>query len=752
MPATELISNDLFLMLKSRFPSIKLGNDQGMSTVNPKEAVYFDFDFVINGEKLASISVSIAEDGVMKLFYSKDILQNQNNIVKEKWFDFLRDMRKFAKKKLLSFEPSDIAKKNLDKRDYEQMSAEARRTKSEEDKMNESKLFGSSKSSYQTLENTRLIIRHSQKVNEESVGSRTRHISAIFVENGNGERFQYPFNHLAGARAMMRHVANGGNPYDSFGQYIVGLSEQVYNLRKFNSLMHRNAFVENTQLSNIADAARQKTLGIKKTLERVQSQSGYENIKENFAGYERKQLDDATIESLKNMFTIQQFNEELVELFPYITDLLESGSGDKPEHPDTDQDDKRWDDAEKANGDEDMEEAKPFVKGDDPKTSDYSDSDAADEPVDMKARRDDSYELMKAIDSVPLIKMEPFSKDAITKAIDGQQAQIKTLRQAAAENPKDKKAQYAVEKAEARLGLLQARLATADPKADSTVTKNALTIEHLATHVKDDRISLLLSRISDDYPSMSTEEKKEVNMLIRKMMSKVKLVPMFASEGTTFEELESMLDKEETSIESTQTTETTDLEAAYEALLDKTISEKSELLSTDNDVKSRAIEALNELMAQHFPVGTNGMNAIESLRGIIDDATLFQEFKAMSKEDSDICVRPAIMQWIESNAPDLVGQIDTGDMKPVKAPKENDESEVDNEPKEDSALNEVEEFVKSLYDRHTGRFPRGETGVLASVEKKFGEKAVNHAHTIIETLKQSFDENIMRMRKLAGVS
>mgnify|MGYP003342801512 CR=1 FL=1 len=64
----------------------------------------------------------------------------------------------------------------------------------------------------------------------------------------------------------------------------------------------------------------------------------------------------------------------------------------------------------------------------------------------------------------------------------------------------------------------------------------------------------------------------------------------------------------------------------------------------------------------------------------------------------------------------------------------------------------VDEYVKSLYDRNTGRFPRGETGVLSSVGKKFGDSAVPVAQSVIENLKQSFDDNIMRMRKLAGVS
>ena len=223
MPTTNLISNDLLLKLKSQFPSVKMGNIDGMSTVDPKEAVFFDFDFIVKGEKIASVSISIAEEGTLKIFYSKDILNDQNDVVKNKWFNFLKDMRMFAKKNLLSFNPSDIAKKNLDKRDYEQMSAEARPNKPEEDKMNESSLYGSTKSSYQKLENARLIIRHSQKVQEETANSRTRNIDSIYVENAAGERFRYPFNHLSGARAMMRHVANGGNPYDNFGQYIVGL-------------------------------------------------------------------------------------------------------------------------------------------------------------------------------------------------------------------------------------------------------------------------------------------------------------------------------------------------------------------------------------------------------------------------------------------------------------------------------------------------------------------------------------------------
>jgi glycosyltransferase involved in cell wall biosynthesis len=52
MSINNTISNDLFLKLKGHFPQVRLGNEQGMSTVDPNEAVFFDFDFAPNGEKI----------------------------------------------------------------------------------------------------------------------------------------------------------------------------------------------------------------------------------------------------------------------------------------------------------------------------------------------------------------------------------------------------------------------------------------------------------------------------------------------------------------------------------------------------------------------------------------------------------------------------------------------------------------------------------------------------------------------------
>ena len=879
MSSNSSISNALYLRLKNQFPEV-IYTDQNNMAGKVEDAVFFDFPFIVNDEKIASVTISLAENGTIKLLRSEDMLDSYDDGTKKVWFKFLRDMRNFAKSRLLNFEPMDPVKGKIQKRDYQNFASGARE-KFKDLPMSESSLYGSTRSSYQKLENTKLIIRHSKKIDEESPNSRTRNIDAMFIEGANGERFRYPFIHLAGARAMQRHVSNSGSPYDDFGQYIVGLSENIYNLRRFNHLVNRSAFLENTDVIGIAEAAKHKSINLKKTLESIQKQRGYEAIKENFTAFEKKEVDDEMLEDLKNRFTLHQFNEELKDLFPYITDLIGEGGGTasmgmkNPESPqgnklgdprgnnmstndmyegekeeEEEENDEEWHDkdgkrdphgafdaggryhpdrvneSDFGNPEEilrgvaqtlerevewplteimdgatvkkllaplmnaihqqlqhhtkEVDEARPFVKGAPAKgqgkpTGDYDDSDAAQEPVtDYKDRpRDEAYDLMMAVKAAPMIMMEPFDKASIQKAIDGTHHRIKELEKATQENPKEKKLGYELEKASARLGLLQARLSTSEPKAANNVTKNALTIEHLATHVKDDRISLLLSRISDDYPKMQKDEQREVNDTIRLMMSKVKIVPMFSNESTTFEELKSLLSNDKSVVERSETK--LDYVGEFERRLSAVIGENNDILSHDEDIKIKALSDLNELMREHFPVGTNGINAKESLRGIIDDPELDDKFEEISRQDADTCARSTIMDWIRERAPEIEGQIETGDMDsdptnpqaqqaapapaapPEMAPPAAEEEEESSDLQAvekfyNPQQKEIQEFVKSLYDSKTGKFPRGEEGVKISAEKKFGKGSARYAEQCIENLGKMFDENLMRMRKLAGVS
>ena len=44
---THIISQDVFDKIRSRFRNLEMGDPQGEVTANPKEAHFFDFDFVV---------------------------------------------------------------------------------------------------------------------------------------------------------------------------------------------------------------------------------------------------------------------------------------------------------------------------------------------------------------------------------------------------------------------------------------------------------------------------------------------------------------------------------------------------------------------------------------------------------------------------------------------------------------------------------------------------------------------------------
>lgn len=320
--AINLIAQDIFDKVRSRFSNLKMGDENGKVTSDPLNARFFDFDFVIEGNNLGSVSISINERGSLKLFYSQGILEDVGPISQEMWFDFLREMRFFAKRRLLRFDTRDITKSNLDKQDFQYLA----QTGTKEETMSESKMFGSSKTSYLPLEKTKLIIRHGHPVDESQRGSRSRNIKAIYIENSEGERFKYPFVHLAGAKAMQRHVANGGRPHDEHGKAIVNISEEIIQLNSFKRHVGNHDSMQ-TEANQIIERTTAKLEELRRQIESLCRQSYYESWKESIQpmndGFD---LDEVTMENYKNTFTRHSFAEDLTQYFPLIHKIMQETS------------------------------------------------------------------------------------------------------------------------------------------------------------------------------------------------------------------------------------------------------------------------------------------------------------------------------------------------------------------------------------------------------------------------------------------
>ncbi len=315
MKNLDLISEELFNKIRGRFPTVTIGNEEGIVTNKPNEARFFDFDYKEGPKSLGKVSISVDESN-LSVMYSNNFVEGQDSITKNKWYDFLKELRFFAKKRLLNFDTRDITKSNLNKRDYKFLAKD-----SGEETMTESKMYGTSKTSYQDVGTARLAVRHNKAVNQELASGRTQHIDTIYIESAEGERFKYPFKHLNGARAMARHVSEGGKTHDEFGQHITGLSEELYKLKKFKSYMNRSGVMAEG-LSQYMDIVNERVLKVKKTIEGLQKQKIYKESFDSFSVKEVREVPEDVAANWIDQLTIKQFNEELKDVFPYIYNLV----------------------------------------------------------------------------------------------------------------------------------------------------------------------------------------------------------------------------------------------------------------------------------------------------------------------------------------------------------------------------------------------------------------------------------------------
>lgn len=326
MKAINLISQDLFDKVRSRFSNLEMGDETGAVTIDPTQACFFDFDFVLEGNNLGRVSISLNDSGSLKIYYSQGITENQDDPAKQEWYDFLREMRKFAMRRLLRFDTRDIAKSNLNKNDFKYLAATG--PKEEDNNMNESKWNQKStkKTSRAINGSTEVIVRHAKAVDEEFAGSRSqrKNIKAIFIQNKEGERYKYPFNHTAGAFAMAQHVDHGGVPHDPAGKAIIGMSENIAQLQEFQRQVQHTSLHADAQ--GIAERAVGRLQELKGRLASLSKRHHYETWMSEFAAPAEDgimELDAVTMEEYKTKFSQTNFKEALSNFFPLIHSIMQ---------------------------------------------------------------------------------------------------------------------------------------------------------------------------------------------------------------------------------------------------------------------------------------------------------------------------------------------------------------------------------------------------------------------------------------------
>ena len=689
MKNLDTVAKELFNKIRGRFPSVTVGNESAEITNEPGTGRFFEFDFV-NGKK---VSVSLDEKD-LTIMYSRNLFAEHEDVLKDKWFDFMKEMRTFAKKRMLNFDTRDITKSNLDKRDYEYLSTEKT--------MSESKLYGTSRTSYQDIGTARMIVKHSAPINQESVTGRNTNIHSIYIESEGGERFKYPYKHMNGARAMARHVSEGGNPYDDFGKHISGLSEELSNLRKFKTYMNRSSVMAEG-LAQYMDVVNDRIATVKKTVESLQKQTGYAKTFENFESTVLEEVPEDITANWIDELTIRQFNEELKSVFPYIYKLIGEANAIVELGPEDLVSEKDGIDAMKKAGN-----AKADAEAEERKKSDYKAKKKALQDIQNDPNTAEDEELQKEL-MRRKAELEKTQEEIIDPEIEYAQRMDDIVASAKHETNPQEEYERAFEDFK-----MAAANAAAKGEKDFEYPKGSGK-KHPVKMDKGTAAKMLADNQTNEGP------KEQAQMEVEDWFEKFN-----EYKGTNGDDL---------------------AQGWIRATLDSGIMadayEENEVIKF-NKMKGYPTDELDASWQQgdhqDFTSNKSGVSPITAKMFLTINAIMKQY--GLDEEDVD--------NLSKANDPSYG--------KPDYRDNESEEpTTIDISPKgsgdELKAKNEIplDEFIKSLYDYTTNSFPKGETAVLTQVQKQYGDEAIGEAQQVMAQLLQGQDGEMAQIQQLAGL-
>ena len=297
----------LYDLLVTRDFEPEMKDASGKDVNNPSEADMFTFDWKTENKNYGTVVILIGANKNLTVFFGDNLGRSMESGDKNAWYEFLNQMKQFSvRNNLLGFELQ-----NINKLKYTMQGMAAIKEGLFEG------YYGNKKYSYSDQpKQVKLVIKHDRPLGESD--KRYRNIDSIFVETGDGERFRVPSRSLAHGKMLARHVAEGGNPYDAFGQHIGEVVAEMNILRKFVRAANNRQF--GGAAGEMCEAAVLHYNELKDKAKRMISQRGYHRELES---YDPAAATDAgqMAESIRNMFIEQTLDSRIEEALPILARL-----------------------------------------------------------------------------------------------------------------------------------------------------------------------------------------------------------------------------------------------------------------------------------------------------------------------------------------------------------------------------------------------------------------------------------------------
>jgi len=281
----SVVTDKIYGIVKGSCKKLTMYDKAGNETIDPDDATRFFGTLASHNPKLDNFAILVALHDRGQYSYINIKTPNLKDDVD---FKKVHQIRNHIRKSVGQKEGIKVVWQVFDK----EIDPKEEAVNNIKESKDVGKWFGTTKSSFQRIGEAKLIIRHTDAINEEKTGARTRHIRALFVENKTGERFAYPHLHMSGARAFARHISNGGTNYDSIAEGIISLSADYISLRRAAHTMRQHQVV-----SDWTVGVRKSMDGINRRLTSLHGSKGYSNA-ESILASQSMVLDEQSTDSL----------------------------------------------------------------------------------------------------------------------------------------------------------------------------------------------------------------------------------------------------------------------------------------------------------------------------------------------------------------------------------------------------------------------------------------------------------------------
>jgi hypothetical protein len=273
------------------------------------------FKFISSsGKNYGTVVVMLGDDKNLELFSGDNLGRTMDSKDKTEWYSFQQQLKNFATRNFMTYKGQDISKLKYS------MQGQAALSEGLYESWNGTKHV----SWNGDPESVRLMIRHKRPMSIDE--ARYRQIESLFVETAEGERYKLPFRNLAGGRAMVEHVRQGGRPYDLRGAHIANMVEELNVLSRFRRASQGRVFEDDT--ANLVSQATAYHSGVSRALKGLGSARGYTAYFENWNPGEITEQ-ELIIEDIKTLFVEQTIDSRIEQALPILARLQQQGTAMK---------------------------------------------------------------------------------------------------------------------------------------------------------------------------------------------------------------------------------------------------------------------------------------------------------------------------------------------------------------------------------------------------------------------------------------